>query len=125
MNRIFFAILVLGFFALTKARSDVRKQCINDYDSQLTQSRKVNDSRFVSKCRQGYKCVHGICKRRGEYKKNHLRLFRNCKSNLKKNSEAQNPNFYCLYTDLIRKQLKVNKNKWFYEDIVFPKEETD
>ena len=99
MNRTIFVILVLlGFFALTKSKPSKPWPpiCKNDY---------VCDSMGP-----GYECVDGRCEAlptisKGEYKTKHSRLFRNRKSNLKKNSEAQNPKFYCLYIVLIQKQL--------------------
>ena len=69
MNRTFFAILVLGSFALTKAgRLPI---CTNTIDCRLDYN--LPD----------YNCFHGICIRRGEYKTKHSRLYCNCRSNLK------------------------------------------
>ena len=57
MNSTIFAILVLGFFALTKARSDVRQRCTNDSVCKPNQNHFGFEEEFTV-----YKCVHGICK---------------------------------------------------------------
>ena len=73
MSRTIFVILVLGFFALTKARSIRHKGCNNGYklcpSGLICKEHEciINNElvcKSTSQCKSGYICLDGICRKR-------------------------------------------------------------
>ena len=97
MNRIFFAILVLSFFALTKARSPPGcSNAVNICPSGLIckEGKCIFDLKPVfcksqSQCISGYFCLKGICIPLGPTKwtQNYVKYINGLQADLMRNNE--------------------------------------